>query len=121
MSLDAKNRMIRKLVRDHMANNRPLTQVDRLILVFGGVSAMRDALRAVGKPVSKVSVYRWNHPRSRGGSGGVVPSSAMPAVLDAARYLGLYLSAEYLDPRPSMGESVADILDDAKKEVEQPE
>lgn len=121
MGVDAKNRMIRKLVRGHMADNRPLTQVDRIILAFGGVPALKEALLTVGKRISKVSIYRWNHPKSRGGAGGVIPSYIMGDVLAAARHIGIMLSSDFLDPRPTMGESVADILDEAKRAGEDPQ
>lgn len=41
-----------------------------------------------------VTLYKWLHPREKGGTGGVIPSSAMPSVRLAARHEGIVLSAE---------------------------
>jgi len=113
--------MIRKLVRTHMGSNRPLTQVDRIVLLFGGVGELQKALEAVGKPKRKFTLYRWNYSRARGGADGVIPSSAMTDIFAAARHMGILLTAEHLDPRPSFGDAAREIVEDAKNKAEDPE
>jgi hypothetical protein len=79
------------------------SQADRIISKFGGVTAIREALKAVGKPFSKIAVYRWTYTKSatRQGTGGLVPADIMPYVLKAARMVGVVLMADDLDPRPT--------------------
>lgn len=45
------------------------------------------------------TIYKWTYPRDKGGTDGLVPSSAMPAVLKAADVLGIELTSEDIDPR----------------------
>lgn len=42
--------------------------------------------------VSETSVYRWDHPKEKGGSGGVIPSTHHQAILDGARAAEIALS-----------------------------
>lgn len=101
MALDERSRAIRRLAAKHAGNACPLTQADRIIVRFGGVANLVSALAAIGRPRTKVTVYRWNHPRSKGGCGGIIPSEALPDILAAARLEGILLSADELDPRPT--------------------
>lgn len=70
------------------------TQAQRVYDKFGGVPALVDALKDAGVERNASSVYRWNMPRSKGGCGGVVPSSAMPDILAAARVCGLVFTPD---------------------------
>lgn len=78
---------------------RPRTQAHRVFLKFGGVTNLFDALTAIGEPRQLNAIYKWLYPREKGGSDGLVPTSAMPDVLKAARMFGIVLTSEDLDPR----------------------
>lgn len=72
------------------------TQADRIFNKFGGVPALSKALARVGENATRSlsALYRWNLPRLKGGSGGVVPSAAWPDILRAARLDGIVLTPE---------------------------
>lgn len=74
----------------------PCTQAERVIAKFG--SAYRLA-RLLNK--DPAAVYRWTYPKNRGGTGGLVPASAMQHILRVARLEGVLLTPEDLDPRPN--------------------
>lgn len=105
-----KTTTLRKLFRARVETPRPLTQVDRIVLAFGGVTALRNSLAKAGVTLAPSTVYRWNYPRSKRGRDGIIPLESMKAVLAAARNEGIMLTSEHLDPRPNFGESVTDIL-----------
>lgn len=69
-------------------------QAQKIIDKFGGASRLAAALSC-----DPSAVYKWNYEKERGGTEGLVPSSAMPAVIDAAIVLGIDLTPEDLDPR----------------------
>lgn len=75
------------------------TQAERIISKFGGARPLTKALRRIGRKTDFSAVYRWTYSRSIGGAGGVIPSSIMRAVLEAAQNEGIHLTAEDLDPR----------------------
>lgn len=83
-------------VNDH---NRPRTQAYRIFVKFGGVPGLWEALKTVQRPRQLQAMYRWLYPKERGGSDGLVPLNAMEDILIAARYMGIILSSEDLDPR----------------------
>lgn len=72
------------------------TQAQRVFEKCGGVPRLAGAM---GKDPS--ALYRWNHPKEKGGCDGLIPSSSMQEVLDAATLLGVKFSAKDLDPRPT--------------------
>jgi hypothetical protein len=76
-----------------------LSQAGRIFLKFGGVPVLLRALKAIGRPRSKTSLYRWDYPRAEGGTGGLIPTSAWPDIARAARLEGIHLTPEDLDPR----------------------
>ena len=78
---------------------RPRTQAHRIFLKFGGVVGLCKALELIQRPRQLQAMYRWLYSRDRGGSDGLIPTQAMPDVLLAARYMGIVLSSEDLDPR----------------------
>lgn len=61
-----------------------LSPADYVIKAFGGV---RATARAIGRDKSSVSV--WRQPRSKKGTGGLIPHKAQPLVLRAAQDRGL--------------------------------
>lgn len=70
------------------------TQAERIFAKFGGAPQLAKALVAAGSKRHISAVYRWNLPKASGGTGGVVPSSAMQDVLAAARLEGIVLTAD---------------------------
>lgn len=84
-----------KLAMKHLeTGERPrLSQAERVILKFDGA---RKLARAIGSDMS--TVYKWTYPKAKQGSDGLIPSSAMRKVLQAARREGILLTAEDLSP-----------------------
>lgn len=72
----------------------PVTQAQRVIAKFGGALKLAAAM-----DIDASCVYRWTYPKSRGGSGGVIPGKSIANVLRVARLHGVMLTAEDLDPR----------------------
>lgn len=68
-----------------------LSPAQHVINAIGGV---RATARVIGRSSSTVS--RWRKPRSEGGTGGRVPSSAQGKLLEYAQAHGLALTAEQL-------------------------
>lgn len=68
-------------------------QAQRIIDRFGG--APRTAA-ALGKDVS--AIYKWNYEKERGGTDGLVPSSAVPEVMKAANAMGIEFQQGDWDP-----------------------
>lgn len=77
----------------------PRTQAERLFAKFGGVPRLHRALADAGFVRNISSIYRWNLPREAGGTGGIVPGQSWPQVHRAARYEGIVLTSEDMDPR----------------------
>ena len=70
------------------------TQADRIIAKFGGPKKLYAALRRLPDPRQHrglAQIYRWNHTRTAGGTGGLVPSSAIADVKEAARLEGVVI------------------------------
>ena len=74
-------------------------QADRIIDKFGGPRRLHEALKLLaeteGTPEVRRDVsqiYRWTYPKSKGGTDGVVPTSAQRAVGRAARLKGIILT-----------------------------
>jgi len=79
------------------------SQAERVIAKFGGPYKLSKAVAALGDPsktLNPASIYRWCYPRNKGGTGGLVPTGSLPIVLEAARFDGIFLSVDDLDPRP---------------------
>lgn len=79
----------------------PRTQAERIFEKFGGVRKLMAALDRLGpdRGYNPATLYRWNYPRARKGSNGIIPTAAIPDVLEAARLEGIHLDAVDLDPR----------------------
>jgi hypothetical protein len=67
----------------------------RIIGKLGGIAKVAEiAGTALSAP------YRWQHDKSRGGTGGLIPQAHHRALLDYAELHGIALSAEeFLVPR----------------------
>lgn len=64
-----------------------MSQAARIIAKFGG--ARRLAALTKKNPSA---VYKWDYPVDRGGTGGMVPSSAVKDVKEAAELAGIELT-----------------------------
>ncbi len=69
-------------------------QADRVIRKLGG---FRFVSKALDKDIT--ALYKWTYGKHEGGTGGVIPSSALPDILDLAEMLSVSLTSEDLDPR----------------------
>ncbi len=71
-------------------------QAKRIISKFGGPTELSNALRAVGVARHRTQIYRWQQAKSRNGTGGMIPSTLLPKVLEAARLFGIVITKEDL-------------------------
>lgn len=72
-----------------------MSQAQNIIAKFGGVPALA---KAAG--LSLNSVYKWTYPKERGGTGGLIPTDKLPAVLDAAQANGIQITVDDLRGAP---------------------
>jgi hypothetical protein len=79
-----------------------LTQAQRVIAKFGGPRALARALKENGTPRDPATIYRWTYPSHTNGRGGIIPKNAWGDILAVARIQGVLLTAEDLDPRPTI-------------------
>lgn len=70
------------------------TQAQKIIEKFGGVNRLAAAL-----DTDVSAIYKWNYPKIKGGTDGLVPSSKIKDVLTAADALGIWLDSTDFDPR----------------------
>lgn len=75
------------------SRDAPLTQAERVIARFGGPATLA---RILGK--DPATVYRWTYSRAKGGTDGLIPSSALRQVLEAARREGIFIGPDDLYP-----------------------
>jgi hypothetical protein len=73
------------------------SQAYRLVEKLGGPARVAKMLG-----INRAAVYRWTWPIERGGQGGVIPSARLTQLCLASRLNGYILTAEDLDPRPTM-------------------
>lgn len=78
------------------------TQADRILRKFGGPRRLAKLLKAIdpNTALNPSSIYRWRYPRDRGGTGGLIPTAAIPLIQKAAVVDGILLSQEDLYPGP---------------------
>lgn len=70
-------------------------QARRIIHKFGGEARLADLLTEyTGKPVARSTIYRWTWPRSKGGTGGFIPSQKMRLLQSMARNEGILLTPQ---------------------------
>jgi hypothetical protein len=75
------------------------TQAGRIIAKFKNAVFLASIMQKVtGKPCNPSRIYRWMHPKEKGGTGGMIPSSAMVDVLRCASFIGLVLTESDLSP-----------------------
>jgi len=63
-----------------------LNDANFIIQQFGGVKRLANAINK-----DPATVYRWTYPKSKNGTGGLVPSSALKSIYEAAKLLGIAL------------------------------
>ena len=85
--------MTRKSDKPPVDKPRTITQADKVISAFGGPKVLSSQLR-----VTIATVYRWQYPRTRGGSDGLVPAYMWPDLLDLADEMGVELTADHFYP-----------------------
>lgn len=75
-------------------------QAQRLYKLFGNAHTLYLALEKLGPQHrrSYSAVTRWAQPRSKGGTGGIVPTSAWPAVKLAAKASSVALPDDIYQP-----------------------
>jgi hypothetical protein len=76
------------------------SQAERVIAKFGGARDLARAFQAINKPKDPSTIFKWTYPKSKGGTGGLIPTRVWPDVMAAARYSGVFITIEDLDPRP---------------------
>ncbi len=65
-----------------------------VIAKLGGVEAVCSI---TGKHLSRV--YRWMHPKEKGGTGGLIPTSEAPKLLEHAKVNNIKISADDFFPK----------------------
>jgi hypothetical protein len=88
---DPEEQMSRPYSRTHTPR---FTQAARFIDKAGGVTALASMLG-----VARTSIYGWLRPVEKGGTDGLIPSSAVPKVIFAFDLHNIYISAYEWDPR----------------------
>lgn len=73
------------------------TQADRVILRFGGVKALQQALALIGDTKVLSGIGHWRR------RGGLVPAHNWPTILQAADAAGVTLTDEDMSPRVAEG------------------
>jgi hypothetical protein len=81
-------------------NTRLHSQAERIIKKFKNARVLARILCEIGRPKEKSTIYKWTYPRNRQGSGGLIPTAAWDDILAAARYEGIVITSEDMDPRP---------------------
>lgn len=71
-----------------------ISQATRVINKMGGHATVA---RLLG--MDRSQVYRWEYDKKKGGTGGLVPTQRLNALIEHARTLGILLSPDDLDPR----------------------
>lgn len=71
------------------------SQAERVLRKFKGARRLAVLIRR-----HPASVYKWTYPRERGGTGGLVPTEAWPAIAAAALVKGVKLTRNDTDPNP---------------------
>lgn len=81
-------------------NTRLHSQAERIIKKFGTPRILGRILEEIGRKRNYATIYKWLYPKSKDGRGGLIPTSAWDDILAAARYEGIIITSEDMDPRP---------------------
>lgn len=82
----------------------PKSQAQRVYAKFGGPAHLAIALRqahkagAVAKKYAPSTVYRWDYPKAKGGTGGIIPNGAWPDIHALAKRRGVFITTDDLFP-----------------------
>lgn len=81
-------------------SQHPDCQAWRVFYRFGGLARTVAALKDLGPEHERTrcTLYRWTYPKSRNGTGGLIPAPALPSILAAARLQGVVIRPEDLYP-----------------------
>lgn len=79
-----------------------ISQAERIIRKFGSVEKLHEALTKIGCPRSRSVIYRWTYTRANGGTNGLIPNAILFDIVVAGRKLGIELTSEDLDIRPTI-------------------
>ncbi len=79
-------------------------QAEKILHKFGGANRLARIFKQLGINKNRSSIHRWTYPREKGGTGGFIPASNWGNILMAARYDGIILTTEDLDPRLNFNE-----------------
>lgn len=74
-------------------------QAEKVLHKFGGANRLARIFKQLGIKKNRSSIHRWTYPKDKGGTGGFIPVSNWPHIIMAARYDGIILTHEDLDPR----------------------
>ncbi len=77
-----------------------ISQAERVLRKFGGPRRLAVLLKMMGRDRNVATIYKWTYPRDKGGSDGIIPTSAWDDIMAAARFDGIIISSEDIDPRP---------------------
>lgn len=75
------------------------SQAERIIAKFGGPKELYTIFKELGVPRALPTIYKWTHAKEDGGTGGLIPTSVWHDLWRAARYAGVVISSEDMDPR----------------------
>lgn len=75
------------------------SQAERVLEKFGGARRLSKVLAILGRSKDPASMYKWTYSRDKGGTGGIIPTSAWADILAAARFDGVMITPEDTDPR----------------------
>lgn len=89
---------------------KPTTPAEIVIAKFGGARNLMRALKQVDPEMAlnPSSIYRWTYPKSKGGTGGVIPTRTLPKLMKAARLVGIFITSEDLYPNKVLPDRVID-------------
>jgi amino-acid N-acetyltransferase len=73
------------------------TQAERIYEKFGGPGKLAKMLG-----YDRSTVYRWNYPVSKRGSGGLIPTKSLVKVIALAEEEGILIGAEDLFPNAKL-------------------
>lgn len=75
-------------------------QAERIIAKFGGVKELHAIFRELNCERTIQTIYKWTKPKGKSqGTGGFIPPKDWNDLWRAARYAGVVITSEDMDPR----------------------
>jgi hypothetical protein len=81
-----------------MEAKRGTSQAERILAKFGGARRLAELFFVVGSSRDPSGIYRWAYPKSKGGTGGLIPTNAWSWIRKAAELDGIEITDEDLKP-----------------------